>query len=156
MCLYPKNENEIKEFNDIFDIASILFSPGKSRQEIAKKELLNLGIKSIRPLAYTIEVAISDHDMSDYEIDQHAENVTEIIVNIGKDALPELNDLATNGSCNIFVNDWAQETIFKVMGLEESEKQKVCHHIGLIEWIGNKGKLICGSCGAEFDKTEYE
>lgn len=42
------------------------------------------------------------------------------------------------------------------MELEGAEKQKVCHHLGLFEGIGNKDKLFCGSCGAEFDKTEYD
>lgn len=157
MYPYLKNENEIEEFKDIFEIASMLFSRRKARHDLAEKELLKLGTKSIRPLAYTIEVALGDHDMSDWEIDQHADNVTEIILKIGKDALPDLDDFATNGSYNIFVNDWAQETIFKVMGLEKAEKQKVCHHLGLFAGIGNKkDKLLCGSCGAEFDKTEYE
>ncbi|HJH30163.1 MAG TPA: hypothetical protein C5S51_10850 [Methanosarcinaceae archaeon] len=155
MYPYLKDETKIEEFKDIYEIASMLFSRRKSKHDLAENELLKLGIKSIRPLAYTIEVALRDHDMSDEEIDQHADNVTEIIIKIGKDALPYLDDFAI-GSYNIFVNDWAQETIFKVMGLEGAEKQKVCHHFGLFGGIGNKDKLLCGSCGAKFDKTEYE
>ena len=55
--------------------------------------------------------------MSDWEVNAHADDVSELILKIGKNALPVLEDFASNGSCNIFVNEWAQEMIFMVLGL---------------------------------------
>ena len=121
MYPYLKTEYEEEELKDILKIARLLFSKRKAKREIAEKELLKLGVKSVRPLVCTIELAIWDRDMSDWEIDECADDVSEIILKIGKDALPDLEDFASNGSCNIFVNEWAQEMIFKVLGLEGKE-----------------------------------
>lgn len=45
------------------------------------------------------------HHLSDSELNERADIVSE--------------DFATNGSCNIFVNEWAQLAIFRVMNLNE-------------------------------------
>jgi hypothetical protein len=74
---------------------------------------------------------------------------------IGKDALPDLNYLATSGSCNMYVNEWAQELIFKVMGVEGEEKQKVCHHFGFLLYSKeDKNILICPKCGSRIPKDK--
>jgi len=149
MNTYLKDENEAEEFDGIIDIAMKLFSGKKRRHEMAEKELLKLGAKSVRPLAYTIELTLWDHSMDDDDIDGRAEDVSDIILQIGKDALPDLNYLATNGSCNMYVNDWAQELIFKVMSVEGEEKQKACHHFGFLERSKeDKNILICITCGS--------
>ena len=147
---YIKDETEAEEFEKIVDIAMQVFSGRIKRRHMAEKQILALGAKSVRPLAYTIELALWDHSMDDDDIDEHAEDVSDIILKIGKDALPDLNDLATNGSCNIYVNDWAQELIFDVMGVEGEEKQKVCHHFGFLFYSKeDKNILICPSCGSK-------
>jgi hypothetical protein len=149
MNAYLKNETEAEEFDKIVDIAMQVFSGRKNRRKIAEKQILALGAKSVRPLAYAIELALWDHSMDDDDIDGHAEDVSDIILKIGKDALPDLNYLATNGSCNIYVNDWAQELIFDVMRIEGEEKQKVCHHFGFLEYSKeDKNILICPTCGS--------
>jgi len=117
MYPYLKTEYEEEEFKDILEISWLLFSKRKVKREIAEKELLKLGVKSVRPLVYTIELALRDHDMSDWEVNAHADDVSELILKIGKNALPVLEDFASNGSCNIFVNEWAQEMIFMVLEL---------------------------------------
>lgn len=148
---YLKNESEAEEFNNTVDIALQLFSRRKKRRQMAEKELLTLGAKSVRPLAYTIELALWDHDMSDDDVNERAEDVSKIILQIGKDALPDLEYLSTNGSCNLAVNEWAQETIFKVMGLEGDEKQKVCHHFGWLLIPEEDSNLrICPLCHSKF------
>ena len=155
MYPYLKTEDEEEEFNDILEITWPLFSKRKAKREIAGKELLKLGVKSIRPLVCTIELAIRDHDTSDWEIDEQADDVSEIILKVGKDALPDLEDFANNGSCNIFVNEWAQEMIFKVLGLEGKERQKICPHN--MKWLRtrkNKKVWVCTSCDAEFPETQ--
>ena len=122
---YLRNESEAEEFDNRVGVALKLFSRSKKRRQMAEKDLLTLGVKSVRPIAYTIELALWDKSMSDDDINERAEDVSDIILQIGMDALPDLNYLATNGSCNMYVNEWAQELIFKVMGVDGEEKQKV-------------------------------
>ena len=129
---YLKNASEVKEFDKTVDIALRLFSQRKKRRQMAEKDLLTLGAKSVRPIAYTIELALWDKSMSDDDIDERAEDVSDIILQIGKDALPDLNYLATNGSCNMYVNDWAQELIFKVWVSKVKKNKK--HAIILDFW----------------------
>ena len=146
---YLKNISEEEEFNKTVDIALQLFSRTKKRRQMAEKDLMTSGAKSVRPIAYTIELAIWDKSMSDDDIDEHAEDVSGIILQIGKNALPDLNYLATNGSCNMYVNDWAQELIFKVLCVKGEEKQKACHHFGFLEYSTEDKKiLICPTCGS--------
>jgi hypothetical protein len=149
MNSYLKDESEAEEFEKIVDISMQLFSGRINRRQMAEKQILALGVKSVRPLSYTIELALWDHSMDDDDIDGHAEDVSDIILKIGKDALPDLNYLATNGSCNIYVNEWAQELIFTVLGVEGEEKQKVCHHFGFMFYSKeDKNILICPACGS--------
>jgi hypothetical protein len=149
MNAYYKDESEAEEFEKIVDITMQLFSGRKNKRRMAEKQILALGTKSVRPLAYSIELSLWDHSMDDDDIDGRAEDISEIILKIGKDALPDLNYLATNGSCNIYVNEWAQELIFKVLGVEGEEKQKACHHFGFLEYSKeDKNILICPTCGS--------
>ena len=146
-----------EEFEEILEIAWPLFYQRKASCEIAEKELLKLGVKSVRPLVCTIELALRDRDTSDWEVDAHADDVSELILKIGKDALPDLEDFASNGSCNIFVNEWAQEMIFKVLGLEGEERQKICPHN--MKWLltrKDKKVWICTACKAEFPETKND
>ena len=146
---YLKNVSEAQEFDKTVDIALRLFSQRKKRRQMAEKDLLTLGAKLVRPIAYSIELALWDKSMSDDDIDEHAEDVSGIILQIGKNALPDLNYLATNGSCNMYVNDWAQELIFKVLCVKGEEKQKACHHFGFLEYSTEDKKiLICPTCGS--------
>ncbi len=147
---YLRNESESEEFDNTVDVALKLFSRGKKKRQMAEKYLLTLGAKSVRPIAYTIELALWDKSMSDDDINERGEDVSDIIIQIGKDALPDLNYLATNGSCNMYVNEWAQELIFKVMGVEAKEKQKVCHHFGFLFYSEeDKNIMICPACGSK-------
>ncbi len=152
MNLYLKNETE-EEFNEILDIALGLFSRRKAKRKNAENELVRRGTKAIRPLVYAIELAIQDHDISDDDLNEHADRVSEVILKIGKDALPYLDDFATGGECNLYVNEWAQETIFRVMGLEGEERQKVCHHTQRILLPRGKRKVwVCIACEAELEE----
>ena len=152
MYPYLKEDGDEEEFYKIMDIAVRLFSNRKNTRQLAEKELIQYGVKAVRPIMCTIEYAMSDDNLSDSDIDNRADIVSEVIVKIGKDSLPDLEDFVLNGSCNIFVNDCAQEMIFQVMGLEGAEKQKVCHHSErtLVEQ-DNKKVWVCFSCDAEFD-----
>lgn len=144
---YLKNESEAEEFNDTVDIALKLFSGGRKRRQMAEKDLLTLGGKSVRPIAYTIELALWDKSMSDYDITERARELSEIVLEIGKDALPDLEFLAINENCNLTVTNWAQELIFNVMGVEGEEKQKVCHHYGFLFYSKeDKNIMICPKC----------
>ena len=148
---YLRNEKEAEEFDNTVDVALKLFSRSKKRRQMAEKDLLTLGVKSVRPIAYTIELALWDKSMSDDDINERAEDVSDIILQIGTDALPDLNYLAINGSCNMYVNDWAQELIFKVMGLDGDEKQKICHHFGWLLIPEEDSNLrICPLCHSRF------
>ena len=151
MNSYLRNESEAEEFDNTVKIALKLFAKSKKRRQMAENYLLTLGIKSVRPIAYTIELALWDKSMSDDDINERAEDVSDIILQIGTDALPDLNYLAINGSCNMYVNDWAQELIFKVMGLDGDEKQKICHHFGWLLIPEEDSNLrICPLCHSRF------
>jgi len=148
---YLRNESEAEEFDNTVDVALKLFSRSKKKRQIAEKDLLTLGEKSVRPIAYTIELALWDKSMSDDDINERGEDVSDIILKIGTDALPDLNYLAINGSCNMYVNDWAQELIFKVMGLDGDEKQKISHHFGWLLIPEEDSNLrICPLCHSRF------
>ncbi len=146
---YLRNESEAEEFDKIVNIALKLFSRNTKTRQVAKKKLLTSGAKSIRPIAYTIELALWDKSMSDDDINERAHELSEIVLEIGKDALPDLEHLAINGNCNLTVNSWGQELIFKIMGVEGEEKQKVCHHFGFLFYSKeDKNTMICPKCDA--------
>jgi hypothetical protein len=54
---YLKNVSEAQEFDKTVDIALRLFSQRKKRRQMAEKDLLTLGGKLVRPIAYSIELA---------------------------------------------------------------------------------------------------
>ncbi len=148
---YLKSVKKLEEFRGILDVAMSLFR-GKEKRDDAEKELVKLGKKAVRPLAYAIELSLQYRHLSDSEINERADIVSEAIAKIGKKALPDLEDFATNGSCNIFVNEWAQLAIFRVMNLNEEEKQKACHHFGFL--LVPKEKLrLCPLCGLIFKEN---
>lgn len=146
---YLRNESEAEEFDNTVNIALKLFSRNKKTRQMAEKKLLASGAKSVRPIAYTIELALWDKSMSDYDINERANELSEIVFEIGNDALPDLEYLAINENCNLTVTSWAQELIFKVMGVEGEEKQKVCHHYGFLFYSKeDKNIMICPKCDA--------
>ena len=63
---------------------------------------------------------------------------------IGKDALPDLEDFTTNEDCLIPINEFAQEAIFAVMGLEGDDRKKVCHHWG--KYLYEEGEKKVWKC----------
>lgn len=144
---YLRNESEAEEFDNTVNIALKLYSRNTKTRQMAEKKLLTSGAKSVRPIAYTIELALWDKSMSDYDINERANELSEIVLEIGKDALPDLEYLAINENCNLTVTSWAQELIFKVMGVEGEEKQKVCHHYGFLFYSKeDKNIMICPKC----------
>ena len=144
---YLRNESEAEEFDNRVGVALKLFSRSKKRRQMAEKDLLTLGLKSVRPIAYTIELALWDKSMSDDDINERARELSEIVLEIGTDALPDLEYLVINENCNLTVTNWAQELIFKVMGVEGKEKQKVCHHYGFLFYSKeDKNMMICPKC----------
>ena len=155
MSPYLKENEDDKEFKEILEIACGLFSKRRTKRENVADKLVQLGSKAVRPLVCTIEFAIQDNDMADDDLNEYANLVSEVVLKIGRDALPELEDFATNGKCNIFVNGWAQDTIFKVMGLEGLERQKVCHHFEMMLSPRKKRKMwVCVACDAEFEDVK--
>ena len=144
---YLRNESEAEEFDNTVGIALKLYSRNTKTRQMAEKKLLAFGAKSVRPLAYTIDLALWDKSMSDADINDLAHELSEIVLKIGKDALPDLEYLAINENFNLTVTSWAQELIFKVMGVEGEEKQKVCHHYGFLFYSKeDKNIMICPKC----------
>ena len=146
---YLRNESEAEEFDNTVGIVLKLYSRNTKARQMAEKKLLAFGAKSVRPLAYTIDLALWDKSMSDADINDLAHELSEIVLKIGKDALPDLEYLAINENFNLTVTNWAQELIFKVMGVEGIEKQKVCYHYGfLFHSKEDKNIMICPKCDA--------
>ena len=143
---YLKNESEEEQFDNTVAVALKLFKYETKSYKIAEKKLVHLGAISVRPLTYTIECALWDN-MDDDDIDGRAEEASDIILKIGNDALPDLHFLATNPGVNLYVNDWAQDMIFKVTGAQGEEKQKLCHHFTFLDYSEeDKNILICPAC----------
>lgn len=151
MYPYLRNESEEEEFDATFDIAIKLFSRRESDRQKAADKLIRMGKKSVRPVICTIEYGIRS-GMSDEDLDSLDNLVEDVVVRIGEEALPDLEDFATNGYCNIYVNEFAQEAIFKIMKLEGEDKRKVCNHGQkiLIE-KGRKKLWRCVFCDGEFE-----
>lgn len=57
---YLRNESEAEEFDNNVNIALKLFSRNTKTRQVAEKKLLTSGVKSVRPIAYTIELALWD------------------------------------------------------------------------------------------------
>ena len=151
MYPYLRNESDEEEFNAIFDVACKLFSKRASTRNKAADKLAGMGKKAVRPLACTLERAIWK-GMSDDDLEALTGDVEDILVKIGEDVLPDLEYFATAAICKMYINEFAQEAIFKVMGLEGNDKRKVCKHLikALIEQ-GKKKTWRCMFCDAEFE-----
>lgn len=149
--MYHKNMGR-KEFNEILDIAIRAVSRIKSRRAEASDELTLLGAKAVRPLVYVIECWLCSPHASDKDIDRCAERVAEVILKIGKPALPDLEDFAVGEQCNLYVNSWAQDMIFQVLELEGIERQEVCHFFEKMLLPGKK-RMWVSSCDAKFTEA---
>lgn len=145
-------EENLEEFNELFDLTHRALSRRSPHRDRALSDLLEAGPRAVRPLAYAIEVEIWDNSATDEDIDDRAEEVAGIVRRIGEAALPELESLMEDGDCNIYVNEWAQEMVFDVMGLEGVERQRVCHH-GTRMLLD--GVWRCLLCDAEFGSGEH-
>ena len=128
MYPYLRNETEMEQFRNIYDVADKLFSKRTSSREKAADELAGIGKKAVRPLVYAIQCAI-ESSMSDDEIDALAQDVENILVKIGNSTLEDLDDFSTNEHCNIYINEFAQKVIFRINGLHGKDKRNICKHI---------------------------
>ncbi len=147
-----QSRNESKEeFNAICKIAMDLSSEDVSVRKKAAETLANMGKKAVRPLIYVLEM-VAPAGADDEEVKTFDKEAEDIIMKIGEDALPDLEDIAADGSHIFYINGFAQDLIFKVMGLEGEDRQKVCKHMGkaLIE-KGGKKVVKCLFCDAEFE-----
>ena len=145
-----RNESE-EEFNAICEIAMDLSSENGSVRKKAAETLVNMGKKAVRPLVYVLEM-VAPAGADDEEVKAFDKEAEDIIMKIGEDALPDLEDIAADGSHIFYINGFAQDLIFKVMGLEGEDRQKICKHMGkaLIE-KGGKKVVKCLFCDAEFE-----
>ena len=146
-------EENLDEFNELFDLTHRALSRRSPHRDAALSTLMEVGPRAVRPLAYAIEVYICDRDTTDDEIDERAERVADVIKRIGEAALPELESLAGDGDCNIYVNEWAQEMVFDIMGLDAAGRQRVCHH-GTRMLSPEDGVWRCLQCDAELGDGE--
>jgi len=151
MYPYLNDENNEREFDAIFDVTNKLLSKRKSIREKAAGDIVKNGKNAVRPLGYLLECCARSA-MSDEELDALAEEVGNILVKTGTDALPDLKDFAENGDCNIYVNEVAQEIIFKIKGLDGKDKRNVCKHLVCMVVEKEKKKVLqCVICDAEFE-----
>ena len=141
----------LDEFNDGLRVAHGLLGRQPWRRERAAASLAAMGPPAVRLAAYTIEEVICDHTATDDDIDRQMEVVAAIVRRVGRDAAPVLDDLATNGHCNLCVNDWTQDLLFEGLGLEGDATWRVCHHaMKTKEQRGGKEVRACLHCDAEF------
>ena len=105
---------ELAEFNEIFEGAITLGIRNKKKKAEKVKKILDWGTKAIKPLLYTVECWIADPSRSDEQIDRRADLVSEVIVQIGPEAIPTLIEIAYNWNVNIYINELAKEIIKKI------------------------------------------
>ena len=147
-------EENLAEFNELFDLTHRALSRRSPHRDAALSALLEAGPGAVRPLAYAIEVEIWDNSATDDDIDDRAERVADIVRRIDEPALPELESLVEDGDCNIYVNEWAQEMVFDIMGLDAAGRQRVCHH-GTRMRFPEEGVWRYLQCDAEFGDGEH-
>ena len=141
----------LDEFNDGMDVAHSLLSRQPWRREHTALSLATMSPWAVRLAAYTIEEAICDHSATDDDIEMQMEVVAALVRRVGRDAAPVLDDLATNGSCNLAVNDWAQELLFEVLGLDGDARRRACHHRTMTkERRGGRDVWVCLHCDGAF------
>jgi hypothetical protein len=156
MYPYLREEDDMEEFDEICKVAYNLLSERKTTRQKATDSLVNLGKKAVRPLVFTLHCEYVSEE-SDEDYDSFCEEVKAVLVDIGKDALPDLEDFATNEECLIPINEFAQDAIFAVMGLEGEDREKVCHHwMRYLHEEGGKKVWRCWCCDAEFEHEEEE
>lgn len=123
----------------------------ESVYEKAARTLVDMGRKAVRPLVCVIECAVKS-DMSEEELEFFADKVEDLLVKIGEDALPDLEDFAANEYCTFYVNQCAQETVFKILGVDGEDAQKVCKHMmTFVHKEGDKKIGHCWMCDAKFE-----
>lgn len=108
------NKDEWKDFNEIFDVAITIGIRNRKKKAEKVKKLLDWGKKSIKPLLYTVECYIEDESSTDDQIDKRADLVSEVILQIGPKAIPELTEIAENCGVNVYINELAEDLIEKI------------------------------------------
>lgn len=116
------------EFDRYYRIAQGLKGKQTRGRERCISQLAKTGIKSIGPLMYAIQMDALFDGESYEEYDSFNNACFEVIRRIGKPALPVLEKFLMENDVHDSVNVFAQEAIFEVLGLDEMERQKICHH----------------------------
>jgi len=152
MYPYLKDDSEEEEFNALLDIVFRLLSDREALRERTAKKLIKIGKKAVRPLVCSIECLVAS-DTPHEEIEDHDKVVGDIIFGIGEDALPDLEDFAVNEYCTFWINDFAQELLFRIKGLEGEDRQKSCYHmLRMPKEKEGKKVWVCMYCDAESEK----
>ena len=105
---------EQPEFDEIFAVAITLGIRNKKKKAEKVAKLLDKGSTAIKPLLYTVECYIADSSRSDEQIDRRTDLVSDVIIQIGPKAIPNLSEVAHNGNVSIFINDLARWLIKKI------------------------------------------
>lgn len=140
-----------EEFDEIFDIATKLTSRRRSSRQKATETLISTGRKAVGPLMYILHCEYTSDDPEE-EYQELCEKVEAILVQIGEEVLPDLEYFATEDSCLIPINEFAQDAIFAVMGQEGEDRKKVCHHRMWYFYQEREKKMWkCLFCDTEFE-----
>ncbi len=151
---YPE-DMEGEELSDIINMAKALCSHRQADRQAAADGLAALGARAIRPLAHAIEDALW-HDVPDEVLYPLSARVTEVIAGWGEEAVPHLEAILLDDGWNMYMYDWAQETIFAVLGLERDEWWRACLHLEITQSPGGGAPWRCDYCRTEFDDDQYQ
>lgn len=144
-----------KEFDMIFDVAQGLWARQRKKRSRCVDELTTIGVKALGPILYMVECDASSDDDDEDAYNNFYEACLEAVKRIGKPALPILEKYIEEDDANIVVNEFAQEAVFEVLGLDEEERKKVCRHRESFGYK-EKGKTVfyCAICGKEMEEEE--
>ena len=146
---YPEDMAE-EELSDIIDTVKALCLGREAEGPAAAARLASLGPRGVRPLAHAIEDALW-HDVPDRILYPLSERLTEVIAGWGEEAVPHLEAILLDGGWNPYIYDWAQETIFEVLGLGRDERWHACLHLELGQSREGGVPWRCDYCRREFD-----
>ena len=148
-------ERDPAEFMAMLDVAIQLSSDEAKARQDAEDALVTAGARAVAPLACSLELTSEDGSRSDADVELHSQAASRIVERIGADALLELELLLDDGRCDLAVDEWAQELIFKLNFLTGPERRTVCRHMVRSQQPWRGGTVWrCLACGARFGGGE--
>jgi hypothetical protein len=152
---YLKHLDE-DEFDRIFDEhARKLWAWKRKTRKEGADALVRIGPQAIPVVLFVVECEFLSEDESEQRLERVCDQAMDIFRRMGPDAIPVLEEYTDCPGCLININEFAQEAIFEVLGLDEDQRKDRCVHFGryLLE---EENVWECACCKARFENLKGE